>query len=267
MKQFLFTKYTAIFCIILASACTKVIDINLNDAAPQIVIQGAITNEAGPYTVKITRSISFNSDNVYPAVTGAIVVVTDDSTNAKDTLSESAAGIYSTHAITNGIIGHTYHLYIKVGGVEYTATSTMPKQVLLDTVTFQTNTGFGNSVTNAIPNFQDPPNGYNAYHFLQKVNGKPVKQIFVFDDRLSDGRYISRQLFNDSSYINDKDTVLLEMQCIDKPIFEYYKQLSGQDPTNGQPTSPANPTTNISNNALGYFSAHTVQRDTAVFRK
>jgi hypothetical protein len=142
----------------------------------------------------------------------------------------------------------------------------MPKQVLLDSLTFQTNTGFGNSVTNVLPNFKDPANEYNAYQFLQSINGKLSKQIFVFDDRLSDGRYISRQLFNDSAYIQKLDTIQIEMQCLDKPVFNYFKELSGLDPTNGQPTSPANPTSNISNGALGYFSAHTVERKQVVFK-
>jgi hypothetical protein len=56
------------------------------------------------------------------------------------------------------------------------------------------------------------------------------------------------------------------MQCIDKNVFKYLEELSGQDATNGQPTSPADPTSNITNGALGYFSAHTIQRKKTVFK-
>jgi hypothetical protein len=56
------------------------------------------------------------------------------------------------------------------------------------------------------------------------------------------------------------------MRCIDKKVFDYLKQLSGLDPTNGQPTTPANPTSNISGGSLGYFSAHTVQRKKTIVK-
>lgn len=265
MKQLFQYKYLLVASFLFLFACKKVIDINLNNSASQIVVQGNITNELGSYQVKLATSVNYSQDNIYPAVKGAFVQISDDSTGVVDTLLETQNGTYNTSKII-GAIGHTYHLVIKANGKTYTAASTMPKQVLLDSITFQTNTGFGNSVTNVLPNFKDPANEYNAYQFLQSINGKPSKQIYVFDDRLSDGRFISRQLFNDSAYIQKLDTIQVEMQCLDKPVFNYFKELSGLDPTNGQPTSPANPTSNISNGALGYFSAHTVERKQAVFK-
>ncbi len=245
-------------------ACKKVINVNLNNAAPALVVQGNVTNETGPYMVKLTQTVNYSADNIYPAVTGATVKITDDSTGIVDVLTEMPNGIYQTNT-TLGSPLHTYHLYIKANGQEYTAISTMPKQVILDSITFFTNSGFGRSVTNPLANFQDPAGVYNAYRFLETINIRPSKQIFVLNDRLSDGRYISRQLFNDSAYIQKGDSIQIEMQCIDKPSFEYFKVLSGQDATNGQPTSPANPISNVSNGALGYFSAHTVQRMKRVF--
>ncbi len=247
-----------------AMACKKIISVDLNNAAPVLVVQGDVTNEAGPYSVKLTKSISYTSDNLYPSVSGATVKITDDSTGIVDVLTETATGIYSTNA-TQGKPLHTYHLYIKAEGKEYAAVSTMPQQVTMDSLTFLTTNFFSRKQTNPMPNFQDPVGIYNAYRFVEMVNSRPLKQIYVFNDRLSDGRYISRQLNNDSSYIQPGDTVKLEMRCIDKNVFTYFKELSGQDPTNGQPTSPANPTSNITNGALGYFSAHTVQRTQKVF--
>ena len=246
-------------------ACKKVINVNLNSAAPTLVVQGDITTDNEPYNVKLTQSVNYSADNIYPSVTGATVKITDDSTGTVDVLTEMASGIYQTNN-TQGVPLHTYHLYIKTNGQEYTATSIMPKQVKLDSITFFTNAGFGRSITNPLANFQDSAGIYNAYRFLETINSRPSKQIFVFSDRFSDGKYISRQLFNDSAYIQKGDTIQLEMQCVDKPSFEYFKVLSGQDANNGQPTSPANPTSNVSNGALGYFSAHTVQRMRKVYK-
>ncbi len=261
----LFNRYTlSILLFSSAIACKKIINVDLNNAAPVLVVQGNVTNEAGPYTVKLTKSVSYSADNVYPTVSGAIVKITDDSTGVADLLSEVSAGVYATN-VTKGSPLHTYHLYINAEGKEYTAVSTMPQQVFLDSLTFLTTAFFGRKATNPIPNFQDIAGIYNAYRFLETVNSTPLKQIFVFNDRLSDGKYIARQLNNDSTYIQIGDTVKVEMQCIDKPNFTYFKELSGQDPTNGQPTSPSNPTSNVSNGALGYFNAHTVQKVQKVF--
>ena len=50
------------------------------------------------------------------------------------------------------------------------------------------------------------------------------------------------------------------MQCIDDKVYLFYAallQLSGGGPGGG--VTPANPPSNISNGALGYFSAHTVR--------
>ncbi len=54
---------------------------------------------------------------------------------------------------------------------------------------------------------------------------------------------------------------------IDQPAFEFYKTAnsvnassSGRGPSSTS-AAPANPVTNWSNNALGYFSAYTVSSD------
>lgn len=247
------------------SACKKVINVNLNDAAPQLVIQGNITNNPGITTVTISRTINYALNNVFPSVSGAVVKIIDSTNGTSFTLNEATAGTYQTSSL-QGIQGHTYLLNVQVNGGTYKASSTMATQVKLDSVTFQVNSGFGQTLINPMPNFQDPANINNYYKFVQTINSKITKKIFVFDDRLSDGKYIVRQIFNDSAYIQPKDTVTLEMQCLDKNVYEYFKQLSGLDPTNGQPTSPANPISNITGGSLGYFSAHTSQKKQAIVK-
>lgn len=264
MKQSII-QYILLIALTAFAACTKVIDINLNDAAPQLVIQGNVTNQAGITTVTISKSINYSLDNVFPTVSGATVTIKDSTTGITTPLVEVTPGTYQTSTIL-GTVGHTYLLNVLVNGTAYKASSTMPSPVTLDSITFQANSGFGQTLINPMPNFQDPAGISNSYQFIQTINSKVTKKVFVFDDRLSDGKYISRQLFNDSAYIQSKDTVQLEMRCIDKNVFEYFKQLSGLDPTNGQPTAPTNPVSNISGGVLGYFSAHTVQKKKAIVK-
>jgi hypothetical protein len=93
------------------------------------------------------------------------------------------------------------------------------------------------------------------------VNGRQIPNIFVFEDRLSDGRYIEDALYNDSSYMKKNDTLQLKMYCIDKPTYDYFFSLAQIVGNNGgfQSASPANPNTNLTGGALGYFSAHTMK--------
>lgn len=252
------------FFIICILSCKKVITVNLKNATPQIVIQGNITNEPGPYTITISKTVNYTNDNIFPPVTGATVTIKDNTANITDVLTETSPGKYQTNTI-QGVQEHSYTLNVTAQGKQYTATSTMPKQIPLDTITFLNIAVFGTTTINAVPNFQDPVGSSNYYRFEQILNNRKLKQIFTFDDRLSDGRHIAVQLFNDSAYFKVNDTLLLEMQCIDKNMFNYFTQLD-QITNNNQPTIPANPTTNINGNALGYFSAHTTQQKKAVVK-
>jgi hypothetical protein len=241
-------------------ACQKTIHLHLNDAAPRIVIQGEVTDDtAGPYTVRVHRTVPFYSENNFPGVSGASISISDNEGHV-DSLVETSAGVYSTQSL-KGRPGNTYTLTVAMQDSLYTAVSTMPQPVKLDSISFDHEKIFGDNSIYAIPNFQDPPGIVNYYRFVEYLNDKLLnKNIFVFDDRLSDGRYISRDLYNDSSYLKPYDWLEVKMYCIDKPVFDYFDQLdqSGGG-RGGNSASPANPASNISHGALGYFSAHTVR--------
>ncbi|HEY4064919.1 MAG TPA: DUF4249 domain-containing protein [Puia sp.] len=241
--------------------CKKVINVDLNNVAAQIVIEGNITNLAPPYEVRVSKTVNFSASNVYPPVTGAIVKITDSTTGKTYQLNETDSGTYTTSAF-NGTPRHRYDLLVIAGGQQYKATSTMPRNVALDSITFAENTDFNNNKDiNAVVNFLDPVGPGNYYQFTETVNRRPIPNIFVFEDRLSDGKYIQQPLFNDSSYLQKGDTLQLNMYCIDQGIYNYFFTLMNVTGNNNfQSATPANPNTNISNGALGYFSAHTVNR-------
>jgi hypothetical protein len=54
------------------------------------------------------------------------------------------------------------------------------------------------------------------------------------------------------------------MYCIDSSVYNYFFQLAQSSGAGAFNTtaSPANPTSNISNGAYGYFSAHTISSQT-----
>ena len=105
---------------------------DLNEAAPRIVIEGLITDRPGPYTVKISKSGSYFNQPVLPPVSGAQVIITDN-ISSTDTLKETKPGIYLTSK-TRGIPGRTYTLKVLSENKEYTGSSTMHSHVSIDSL-------------------------------------------------------------------------------------------------------------------------------------
>jgi|HubBroStandDraft_1064217.scaffolds.fasta_scaffold154531_2 hypothetical protein len=249
-----------IFSAALLCSCQKIVQLNLKTATPQLVIQGEVTNAPGPYAVSISRSVGFYADNNFPPVSGASVTISDN-TGVTDSLTEVTPGVYMTHTL-QGVPGNTYSLSVTTGDSIYSSVSTMPQPVPLDSVTFRTMNGFGLSQITAIVNFQDPADVMNYYEFIEYINGVEfTKEIFVFDDRLSSGKYISYGLRMDSAYLQKNDLLEVQMNCIDQNVYNYFNQLELSSGTGAFNTaaSPANPSSNISNGAFGYFSANTTQ--------
>lgn len=249
-----------IFCFY---GCHKVIQVNLSGSAPQIVITGEVNNLPGPYTVTISRSVNYSADNTFPPVSGAMVFISGN--GMTDTLAETTPGTYTTHSL-QGVQDSSYTLNVFAEGRQYTAVSVMPQQVPLDSIGYMNS--FNAGVLNAMVYFRDPPGVANYYQFIGFSNGKPFPNSrgwSVFDDRLSDGRYISLPLYDDSADFKPGDTLALQMNCVDQNVYNYLYTLSEITNTQGFASpSPANPVSNITNNALGYFSANTRQVKTLI---
>lgn len=247
----------------LFASCKKIIDVDTNNAETQIVIEGKITDKLADQQILITKTVGYSDQNIFPKVSGATVIVTDDK-GSKYTFIEKAAGVYVQ--AMRGIPGNTYSLNVNVNGKIYTASSKMPNNVKLDSIGVTTNSFFGNERKIAAAYLVDPVNETNFYHFNLYVNDLFSKRIYVSNDRLTNGNKLRTQLYYSENDDDDKglktgDKISIEMECIDSNIFDYWyalSQQSGRGPNQG--TTPANPTSNISNNALGYFSAHTFQK-------
>ena len=258
--MFLKRKYhilLAAFILLASTSCQQVIDLKLDNAAPQIVIEGIVTNQAAVQTVKISESVPFSNTNTFPPVSGAIVTITDNHNNTYN-LTEGVPGTYNSIKF-QGRVGYVYMLTVQLKGKTYTATSVMPAPVRFDDLTYKD--GFFNADKKLVTvHYQDPLNIANQYHFLMFVNGVQVKTIIENDDNFSNGRYVDFDLFEDNIDIRIGDQVVVEAQCTDRNMFLYWFSLSQQQGGGGAAPTPSNPPTNLSGGALGYFSAHTVQR-------
>ena len=257
LKKYFSTFLVGIFLI----GCEKEIQLALDPNQSLLVIDGSITDEVGPYYINLSKSTSISASSNYFAVTNALVIVKDN-LGQIDTLKHEKEGRYKTNKI-KGIYGNTYYLEVQVEDKKYSANSTMPQNVVLDSLRINPFTLNSEVRYSVIPVYTDPITLGNSYRFIQKINDTLDQTFHVFNDNLNNGKENQRPLRggSDSLEVKLKDIVAVEMQCITRPTFLYYftlYQQSGAGPGGG--TTPANPPSNIIGGALGIFSAHTVQR-------
>jgi hypothetical protein len=254
MKKSTAIIFIAIMLGLCLSSCQKVIDLELNTSSSQIVIQGNVYDQTGPYTVKISKSVDFDESNVYPAVTGAMVIISDNAGNS-DTLTEASSGTYITSEL-QGVPGRTYTLTVKTDGQTYTASSTLPNAVEMDSI-YMEKSRFGNEEQITI-DFTDPANIDNYYRLIEFVNDTQQDQIYATSDKLSEGKKMSYSFMSqgNDNKLEPGDNITIWLECVDKFAYEYFRTAGREG---GQSASPANPTSNISNGALGYFNACSVR--------
>ena len=255
-------KHTIYFILaaIAFSSCQEVIDLELGAVDAQLVIQGNIYDKPGPYYVTLATTVDFDEPGEYPPVSGATVIISDNH-GVVDTLTEKDPGTYETSEIT-GISGYTYDLTVIIdGSAYYTATSTMPEAVAVDSVYFG-EAFFGNEELLTI-SFRDTEGINNYYRLIEFINGELQTDIHVISDELYDGEKIEYPIMsmgNDNGF-KTGDSISIRLLCIDEGVYDYFRTAGGDM---AQSASPANPVSNISNGALGYFNASAVSSKSVV---
>jgi hypothetical protein len=239
-------------------SCQKVIDLELNSTQSQLVIQGNIYNSPGPYEVTITKTVDFDQSNKYPPVSNAIVIIADNH-GTIDTLKERSSGQYMTDKIV-GIPGYTYTLIVEIQNDIYTAISTMPEPVEIDSI-YTVNAVMDNKIL--CVSFSDPANEENYYKIVEFKNSKQMDEFHVTSDDLHEGEKIIYKIMArgmDEDYkIESGDLIGVWLETIDKNVYDYFRT-AGQD--GSQSASPSNPISNISPSVLGYFNACSVIKKT-----
>jgi hypothetical protein len=238
-------------------SCKNVIDLNLKSTAPQLVIEGNISDATGPQSVIITRSAPLDSPNKYMPVTNASVKLTNYKGQEFALIQRAPGAYYSTSFA--GRYNQTYQLKVRVDGKDYLAAATMPPKVPIDSIALSIQT-FGTTAEKTIIVFYlDPPNTANYYRFILSVDGVQIKRVFTRNDQFNDGHLVQAYLYQNDIKLKSGDRVDIEMQCIEQDIYTYWNTFSLQ--SNGFTTAtPTNPPNNfIGDSPLGYFSVHTTE--------
>lgn len=247
---------------ILTTSCEKIIDVDLNEANPAPVFEAILENDS---TCVVTASLtsSYYDNSTSPAITNATMTISDQLGNS-ETLSHEGDGVYRGSSIL-GIIGNTYTLDINIDGDLYSASSTILPTTSIDSCSIQDRGSlFGGGGAPGPPqyfvyvNYTDPGNLTNFYAiqttYYDSVEVGYTTDYRIADDELSNG--ISTRSFTTFNSFKQGDTLRIELASIDPATHLYFKTL--QDALAGggfASAAPANPTTNFSEGALGYFGA------------
>jgi len=266
----------AIISIVALMACEEIINIDLNTASPHLTVTAIVTDQPGPYYVNLSKTESyFNSNDSFPVVRNAAVTISDDAGNS-EILQESVPGTYKTSTL-RGVSGRTYHLKIVAEGLTYEAFSYLPYPVKLDSVVSQkiTATGLRNKEgTNKyyVKCFFDDPAGSVDFYRIESVviNTDTLASYYqIYSDEVTDGQKIVYPVQRPT--FNLGDTAEVELYHINSDNYDYYKTANNilrnkKGPMASASAPQANPLTNISGGAVGYFGTFAVSRKEVVIK-
>lgn len=262
--------------------CTERIDIEVDSTYARLVVEGYVTTDTMQHSVRLTKTNDYFYNRPATPVTEAIVSIDDGS--EVFTLEENPLnpGEYLTASDFHGIPGKKYTLMISQVDVnedghmeEYSASSELHPVNSLDSITLELLEGTHFSIYQVRVYAWDPPEK-NFYAFKVYKNGilltDSLSNLIVQDDVFFNGNYtygIPSQFLDqqrEDEKVNPGDTITFELNGITEDyytfVMEAQSEIYYQTPLFSGP--PANISTNISNGAIGFFTAYSIDRCSTV---
>ena len=266
------------------ASCETVIDADLDTGPVQLSVDGTLTDQAGPQTIRLTETAPYFNNSAPPVASGATVTVTDNAGRTFAFTDPDNDGYYSwkpTARDTLGRIGQTYRLSITYQGDTYTATSRMNRVPTVDSIIFRKEKLNPLSATEGYQaeffarDFRGATDYYRVRYYRNGKVANRRQDIITLKDGSFPGSADTdglvfirpfRQSINPDSLYALNDSVKVEVQSLTPEAFEFWQQFS-QQITNGGlfATPPANVPTNIVNanasgrKATGFFLATAIQ--------
>jgi hypothetical protein len=256
-------------------SCTERIDISLDESAVRLVVDGSVTTDTMSHKVLISSTSGYFYNQPPQSVSGATVTISDGENIFK--LTEVTPGVYQTAPSVHGIEGKTYTLNIKlnkqIGGFsDYMASSKLYPVAKLDSINLLYHPDWSEEGMWELKCYvQDPPTT-DFYRFLISRNDTMITDTldewFLTDDRFFNGYYVNGAAvgYLDQAVKEERlipgDRMLLEMNNIGEQyanfLLESQAEIRGSYPLFSGP--PANVKGNLSNGAIGFFSAYACSR-------
>ena len=235
-------------------SCEELIDVNLNDADPRFVIEGDLTDLESEQVIRISQTVAFDAPIRSQPINTAEVLVSDDKGRAY--IFESRGnGVYLSRFKPRNKT--RYNLKVTIDKEVFEASSYMNSYIDVDSLGIIEDVVFNDTLYSVTQKFVDPKDEPNYYKYNISINGSPFVFSRVFSDKFNDGLFVTHQIAGRNREILLGDSVIVSRQIIDKQVYEYWNELQSINPGSA---APANPKSNISNGALGYFSVSSAKK-------
>ena len=252
----------AILLTLFLTSCEEVVNVDLDTAAPRLVVEGSIKWLKGTtgkdQKIKLTTTTSFYSSQI-PTVSGATITVKNSSNTVFNFTEINNTGEYLCSNFVP-VINETYTLNILLNGVTYTATETLKSVAPIDEVEQKNDGGFTGKDIQIKTYYTDPANETNYYLYQYTYSDKITQTIYGDVDTFFQGNRFFSLSQSDELEIGDEVTVT--HYGISKTYYNYMNVIisiaggGGGGPFQSPPATVRGNiinTTNKDNYALGYF--------------
>lgn len=258
--------------VVFFQSCTERIDIDLDSTFTRCVIYGEITTDTTAHKVRITRSADYYSNKPSEPISGASVSISDGTSNFFLSESLTEPGNYFTTSDIYGLPGKTYTLNVSNVDLNgngalssYTARSELKPVSSIDSIGAEYNSLW--KIWEIKAWAKDPKESTDFYMFKVYINGvlnaDSLRNLVVVEDKFFNGNFtngITVYMVEGQDTIKTNDLITLDICGINKDYFHFVTEaqtmINPQIPLFSGP--PANVRTNITNDAVGYFTAYSI---------
>ena len=272
MKRLFFITF---LLILISNSCSEIIEMDLNvEGNNRLVVEASITTEQKSQIVKLSRSNEYFSDQVATKETGAIVSIKDEN-NIFVLTDNNNDGTYITDANVKGVAGNMYRLDIELeNGEKYFAEDFLKPISPMDSLKYEykkSDRPFSEKYFYYIYLYTQEPGETEDYYqwelFIDGVHDSDTLRDKTFvSDEMVNGVYISDwpvYEISEEKIVADASIVKIQMLSISKEAYNFKIALMMETDysASGLNGPPANIPSNVSNGALGFFSASDVVED------
>ncbi|NNL33984.1 MAG: DUF4249 domain-containing protein [Flavobacteriaceae bacterium] len=173
-------------------SCEDVIDVNLENEAPRLVIDASISwlkgTPGNEQSIKLSLSAPYFENEIPPA-NNAIVTITDMNSNVFQFNEIDNTGIYRNTSFVPEL-NATYTLSIMYNDETYTAEESLIPVVPFDFVEQNNNGGFTGEDVEIKAYYSDPQDEEN-YYFFEFISDIPaIPTLEVYNDEFTNGNQI-----------------------------------------------------------------------------
>ena len=227
MKTYI--KLAIISILISFTACTDVIDVEVQTAEARLTIEASLDWEKGTMgneqTIKLSTSRPYFGSHTNSGVTGASVIVTNNADGATYVFEDQNNGDYTTTSFVP-VLNGTYTLEVIYNNETYTATERLMPVVDIQDLTQSRKKGFNDEDLEVNIIFTDPEEEENFYLFKFKERDDLLPHLEDADDEFFNGNEISWYFEKEEDNSTDKIEAFVPGDIVDIEFYGISEQYS-----------------------------------------